>query len=218
MKEKFLVILVGSIGLFLSGCTSETTTPAEKIACIGTSITDGYVLPIDKTYPTQLQNLESSTPNKVLNYGVGGCAVLKKSDSPYWSAQKYQYALNWRPSIVIVEFGTNDSKKQNWQYKSEFKNDYLDLIKSFQKLSSAPKIYLCIPPPAFSKNFDVDSAVVKNEIAPLIRTIAKENNLETIDLYTLMLGKSSLFIDGIHPTAEGASLIANEVYKVISTK
>lgn len=200
------------------GCGTKDVFPQyEKIACIGTSITDGYILPVEQTYPYQLQNLVDSG-DKVLNYGVGGTTLLKKGDSPYWSAQKYQFALQWKPTIVVIEFGTNDSKKQNWQYKSDFKNDYMAMIQSFRSLSSSPKVYICIPPPAFSKNFDVDSAVVRKEIIPLVYEIAKEANAPVIDLYDLMLPKSSEFIDGIHPTAAGAATIAKEVHKIISSE
>ncbi|GAB3891597.1 GDSL-type esterase/lipase family protein [Spirosoma agri] len=216
MKNSYSLGLLISIVAFFLGCKESSVNAPKKIACIGTSITESYGQPSDKAYPAVLQTLENPSGNKVLNYGVGGCTVLKKGDSPYWLAQKYQYAIDWKPTIVIIEFGTNDSKKQNWAYKGDFKNDYLALIKSFQNLSSSPEIYLCVPPPAFSKNFDIDSTVVKNEIVPLIRTLAKENNLKMIDLYTLLLDKSNLFIDGIHPTQEGNVLIANEVFKVLS--
>ncbi|WP_338868222.1 GDSL-type esterase/lipase family protein [Spirosoma sp. SC4-14] len=211
----YLTIL---IFVLLSGCGADTLFPQSKrIACIGTSITEGYSLPVEQTYPYQLQTLIGS-PDKVLNYGVGGTTVLKSGDSPYWNAQKYQYALDWKPTIVIIEFGTNDSKQQNWQHKSDFKADYLAMIRSFQNLSSSPRVYVCIPPPAFSQNFDVDPDVVKNEIVPLVNEIANETNVTIIDLYTLMLPHSTQFIDGIHPTAEGAATIAKEVYKVITTE
>lgn len=216
MKIRFLGFLTILAILLLAGCGTNNLFPQSKrIACIGTSITEGYALLNEQTYPYQLQTL-IGTPDKVLNYGVGGTTVLKKGDSPYWNAQKYQYALDWKPTIVIIELGTNDSKQQNWQYKSDFKADYLAMIRSFQNLSSSPRIYICIPPPAFSRNFDIDPEVVKNEIVPLVNEIAKEANATVIDLYDLMLPNSTQFVDGIHPTAEGATTIAKEVYKVIT--
>ncbi|QJW91210.1 sialate O-acetylesterase [Spirosoma taeanense] len=214
MKLRLVFFLI-AIPLLFGGCKKLLINPAKRIACIGTSITDGYVLPVEQTYPYQLQLLTNS-PDKVLNYGVGGCTVLKKGDRPYWQAEKYQFALQWKPTTVIIEFGTNDSKKQNWQYKDEFKSDYLALINSFRKLSSSPKIYICIPTPAFRENFEIQPDVVKNEIVPLVYEIARENNLPIIDFNKLMLDHSELFPDGIHPNAEGAALLAKEVHKVIS--
>ena len=220
MKYTLVRYFFAVSALLWAGACQKTVEPAvlvAKVACIGTSITEGFVLPVEQTYPYLLQGLEMGDA-KVLNYGVGGTSMLKKGDSPYWSAAKYKYATDWKPTIVVIEFGTNDSKAQNWKYKSEFKSDYLAMIDSFRKLSSAPKIYLCIPTPAFSENYDIQPDVVKNEIVPLVYAIAKEANLETINLYDLMLTKPELFPDGIHPNAEGAKLLAAEVYKVIKKK
>lgn len=193
-----------------------STPPAKRIACIGTSITDGYVLPESQAYPTQLRTYFNA-PDNVLNYGVGGTTLLKKGDNSYWNAEKYTFALQWKPTVVIIEFGTNDSKKQNWVHKSEFKADYLALINTFRQLASSPKIYLCLPPPAFNQNFDIDPEVLRNEVTPLIREVAAENNLPLIDLYTPLAGSPSLFVDGIHPNAQGAVIIADVVYKAITT-
>ena len=215
MKQPIILSLIFSTLLLAEGCQKTNEVPAARIACVGTSITEGYVLPVEQTYPYQLQTLTPS-PDKVLNYGVGGTTALKNGDSPYWQAQKYQFALDWKPTVVLIEFGTNDSKKQNWQYKSNFRADYVALINSFKTLSSSPKIYLCIPPPAFSQNFDVSPGVVQYEIVPIVRDVAKEMNLKVIDFYTLMIDKPKLFIDGIHPTAEGAALLAKEAHRVIT--
>jgi lysophospholipase L1-like esterase len=218
MKKWFLgllfVVLVGW------GCRaiSDIVRPSVRIACIGTSITEGYTLPGEQTYPVLLQNLVMS-PDKVLNFGVGGTCMLKKSDIPYWQAQKYQFALDWKPTILIVEFGANDSKEQNWQHKAEFKQDYLALIDSFKKLSSSPKIYLCTPPPAFASNtFGVQPSVIDNEIVPIVKEVAKETGAEIIDLHTLMQGQTGWFLDGLHPNAIGTIKIAEEVNRVITGK
>ena len=175
------------------------------------------MLPEGKNYPTKLQALIGAT-DKVLNYGVGGTCLLRKGDKPYWLEQKYQYALDWKPTIVVIEFGTNDSKEMNWQYNSEFKSNYIEFINTFQQLSSKPKIYVCLSPPAFSENFDVKPETIRNEIMPLVSEIAKETNVELIDFYKPMAGRDSLFIDGVHPTAEGTTVLADEVYKVIAPK
>lgn len=218
MNRSILPFLLLFLFPVLFGCgVIDALKPAERIACVGTSITEGYVLPEGKNYPTKLQALIGAT-DKVLNYGVGGTCLLRKGDKPYWLEQKYQYALDWKPTIVVIEFGTNDSKEMNWQYKSEFKSNYIEFIKTFQQLSSKPKIYVCLSPPAFSENFDVKPETIRNEIMPLVSEIAKETNVELIDFYKPMAGRDSLFIDGVHPTAEGTTVLADEVYKVIAPK
>jgi lysophospholipase L1-like esterase len=206
----------------LFGCgVIDALKPAVKIACVGTSVTQGYVLPDEKTYPYKLQaliNSKGDNTDKVLNYGIGGTTILKKGDKPYWLEEKFTYLKQWKPTIMIIEFGTNDSKNQNWARRSEFKSDYVAFIKLFQTQGNNPKIYICLPTPAFSENFDVKPDVIRDEVTPLIQEIAKETNVEVIDFYKPMAGKSDLFIDGVHPTAEGATVLADEVYKVIAPK
>src|SRR5919199_1447140 len=182
----FLLACSGGCGLSDIKVGGQNQDPAyQKIACVGSSITQGFTLPDAQNYPTQLQSL-IGPPHKVLNYGVGGSTVLKKGDTPVWQGNKYGYAIDWKPTVVVIELGTNDSKPQNWQYKSEFKNDYTDLIKSFRQLSSSPKVYICIPPPVFKEGYDINANVLHNEVIPQIYAIAEENKVPIIDLYKLM--------------------------------
>jgi lysophospholipase L1-like esterase len=58
--------------------------------------------------------------------------------------------------------------------------------------------------------------VIKKEIIPIIKQVAKETNTTFIDLYTPFYGKKDLLSDGVHPNATGAKYLALEVYKAIS--
>ena len=188
---------------------------AQRIACIGNSVTFGHGLQPNQTYPHNLQELVGAD-HQVINYGVSGSTLLKKGDKPYWNEPQYAESLRWNPNIVIIELGTNDSKEQNWQYNDEFINDYVALIRSYQQLGSSPKVYICAPPPTASNAFDIVPELVNNTIRTRIATVASLTQMPVIDLYTLLLNQESLFQDGIHPTAAGASMLANEVYRVIS--
>ncbi|GGF04087.1 GDSL-type esterase/lipase family protein [Hymenobacter cavernae] len=185
-----------------------------KVACVGNSITEGYGLKDGRTYPVQLQALLGDT-YEVQNYGVSGRTLLKQGDRPYWKEAKYQQVLQWQPNIVVIKLGTNDSKPQNWQHKTEFKKDYVAFVKSFKKLPSHPKVYICKPMPAYRTNFSINPEIIKNEIIPLIEAVAKKTHVQVIDLYTPMLGHDDLAPDGIHPTSEGDAILAQEVYKAI---
>lgn len=217
--NRYLIFLLVILPVLFGSCRLKDVfaPPAPKIACVGTSITEGYVLPYEQTYPYRLQSLVGSA-YKVVGFGAGGCALLRKGDKSYWQSDKYVLALRSNPTIVVIEMGTNDSKPQNWQYKQSFKTDYIDFIKSFQNLPSSPTIYLCVPPPAFNHNFDIDPDILRSEVTPLILEIAKETNAKVIDLYTPLANRSTLFSDGIHPNADGAAALADEVYKAVSVK
>ena len=182
-----------------------------KVACVGNSITEGSGL--KKTYPQALQEMLGED-YEVRNFGVSGRTLLKKGDRPYWNEAKYAEVLAWNPDIVIIKLGTNDTKPQNWKYKKEFVKDYVRLVKSFQKLPSKPKIYICKPIPAFEERWGINE-VALNEMMPAIEKIARKTKVEVIDLYTPFQGKADLTYDGIHPNEEGAALLAAQVYKAI---
>lgn len=208
MKTRIILILC-----FIVTLTSFAQSKI-KVACVGNSITEGAGIEPGKKYPEQLQALLGET-YEVRNYGIGGRTLLKKGDYPYWKETKYQELQQWQPDVVVIKLGTNDSKPQNWQHKADFKKDYVRFIKSFKKLPGHPKVYICKPMPAYYENFTISPTVIKNEMLPLIEAIAKKTKVPVIDLYTPLLGKDALAPDGIHPNAEGAELLANEVYKAI---
>jgi lysophospholipase L1-like esterase len=211
MRKKSIVALLLSFSIWCS--TAQT-----RVACIGNSITFGAGVENRELncYPAQLQYMLGSK-FEVRNFGSNGRTMLRKGDYPYWNDPAYKEAQNYLPNIVIIKLGTNDSKPQNWKYKSEFEKDYRDFIHSFSALSSHPKIYLCRPIPAFtSGNFGITDAVISGEVIPIIEKIAKDENLELIDLYTPFVGKGNLVPDAIHPNAEGAKLLAGEVFNAIT--
>jgi lysophospholipase L1-like esterase len=191
-----------------------TQRPPIRVACVGNSITEGKRSTPGHTYPQQLQAL-LGPGYEVRNYGVGGRTLLKLGDHPYWKEAKYREALAWQPQVVIIKLGTNDSKPQNWAYKTYFEEDYVALIRSFKSLASHPKIYICQPTPAYPNTFDISPQVLTQEIAPLIPRIARKTHVKVIDLYTPLLGQAALCPDGIHPLDAGNALLAQTVYQRI---
>ena len=93
-----------------------------RVACIGNSITAGARLDKispEERYPTILQNLLGSDYT-VQNLGVGGATLLKGSSNPYWNLPAYSTALAFKPDIIVVKLGTNDSNPSNWTLKANF--------------------------------------------------------------------------------------------------
>lgn len=187
-----------------------------KIACIGNSITYGYLLssPSTQSYPSRLQALLGSEYD-VMNFGVSGRTLLKKGDKSYWNESRYAEALASSPDIVVIMLGTNDAKLGvNWTpHKSGFIDDYKALIKSFRDLSSSPEIYICKIIPAYKDIWDISNATIVNEVNPKIEEVATSEGLKLLDMYSAMENKASMFqSDGIHPNATGASEMANYIY------
>ncbi|HYC87436.1 MAG TPA: GDSL-type esterase/lipase family protein [Chryseosolibacter sp.] len=185
-----------------------------KVACIGNSITEGTSIDSVQRYPAQLQRLLGDG-YEVKNFGISGRTLLKKGDHPYWQEEKYQIALAWQPDIVIIKLGTNDSKPQNWIYADEFETDFKDLIHSFKDLPGKHRIFLCTPIPVFRESWGISARIVEEEIVPLIEKIARAERVGLIDLYRAIRQKPELAPDGVHPNADGAGVIAQEIFKIV---
>ncbi|MCC9167000.1 GDSL-type esterase/lipase family protein [Pontibacter harenae] len=213
MRKSFLSIFALSLLLFFT--VSVQAQSKIKVACVGNSITEGSGL--KTTYPQALQQLLGEE-YEVHNYGVSGRTLLKKGNLPYWKEAKYQEVLAWNPDVVIIKLGTNDTKPQNWEYKDEFVKDYVELVKSFKMLPSKPKVYICYPLPVFEDKWGITASIVKEEILPAVKKVARKAKVETIDLYTPFIGKAELTYDGVHPNEAGAGLLAKEVYQEITSK
>ena len=204
--------------LFLVLFTTFTSQAQQiiKVACIGNSITEGSGLG-KQTYPAQLDELLGPL-FQVQNFGVGGRTILKKGDYPYWAESKYKDALAWKPDVVVIKFGTNDSKPQNWKYEKEFMADYTAFIRSFKKINPDIKIFVCLPIPVYKDVYGINAEIVKEEIIPLIRELASKEKVEVINLYRAMDKQGDKLPDGVHPNAAGAKIIAETVYKSITKK
>ena len=183
---------------------------AVRVACIGNSITDGFGIDMasQRGYPAQLQQLLGNDYH-VKNFGVSGRTMLNKGDLPYQNELAWRDALAFRPDIVIIKLGTNDSKPENWQYNKGFKDDLQQMVDALQANKNNPRIVLCTPIPAFKPTWNINDSVIVNGITPIIYKVAKKNKLQVIDLHTLYANDGDKMIDdGIHPDAKGARRMA----------
>ncbi len=213
------LLLLIVLPLFLAGGGQHALAagrPPRTIACIGNSITfgDGIADRERYSYPAQLQRL-LGTHWRVQNFGSSGRTLLKHGDYPYWNEPEFHAAKSLLPDVVIIKLGTNDTKPQNWKYKSEFAGDYEALIREFRSLDSHPKIYLCTPVPAFPGDWGISDSIIRTEMIPLLRDISQRTHCPLIDLYTPLKPHPELFPDKVHPNGDGAALMAREIYSAL---
>ena len=191
---------------------------AVRVACIGNSITFGAGIKNRSrdSYPSVLARMLGDS-YWVKNFGVSARTMLNKGDHPYMNEPAYKNALAFNPNIVVIKLGTNDSKSFNWKYKADFMKDAQNMITAFKGLPSQPKIYLCYPSKAYLTGDGINDDIISKEIIPMIKKLAKKNDLSVIDLHTAMDGMPELFPDRIHPNEKGAQVMAKAVYQSIST-
>lgn len=190
---------------------------AVRVACIGNSITFGAGIRNRSrdSYPSVLARMLGDN-YWVKNFGVSARTMLNKGDHPYMNEPAYKNALAFNPNIVVIKLGTNDSKSFNWKYRADFMKDAQTMIDAFKGLPSQPKIYLCYPSKAYLTGDGINDDIISKEIIPMIKKLAKKNNLSVIDLHTAMDGMPELFPDRIHPNEKGAQVMAKAVYQSIS--
>jgi len=189
-----------------------------KIACVGDSITEGYglVRQSKTAYPVLLNKILGSGYS-VLNSGRSATALQKKGDFPYWTCKEFTNVFVFKPNIIIIALGTNDTKGQNWKI-GNFAKDYQALIDTFKTIPGKPKIFVCLPVPVYKTKWGINDSTITNGIIPILEKLAQINNLPIIDLYHQMGDQSENFPDGIHPNEKGVELLAEIVGREIKKK
>ena len=214
MKHAIFCIFLGAT--VLSGRADSVT----RIACVGDSITYGAAIRgrANHCYPKVLGDLLGKGYT-VHNYGVNGATLLKNGDRPYWKLSAFKQATDFGPNVVILKLGTNDTKPQNWgKVGNEYEADLRAMVTHFKSLPTKPMIYLCLPVPVYQTRWGINEKTVKGDVIPVIRKVARDENLTVIDLYQALSGKPALFPDKIHPNAAGAKLMAQTIHSVLKKK
>lgn len=200
--------------------TSTTTLiwAQKRVACIGDSVTKGYGLKDStKSYPYQLQQLLGER-YQVENYGHSGATLLRKGHNPYHKTQAYSDALAFRPDVIIVALGLNDTDPRNWpNYSNDFFADYSQLIRDFKEINPAVEVYICNMTPIFSGHARFLSGTRDwfDQIQGLIPDIARANDAQLIDNHIVLAARIDLFDDNLHPSAQGATILANNIYQYL---
>jgi len=180
--------------LGVCGCVVACLSPVHgqrRLACVGDSITQGVGAEKGQSYPQQLQRMLGEQW-RVGNFGVSGRTLLKKGDFPYWAEAAYRDAMAFKPDVVVIMLGTNDSKPQNWSHEAEFVGNYRELVTSFLQLPSHPRVFVCRPCPVPEPgNWGINETVVREQIRRLDE-LARELKLPVIDMHAALLGKPEL--------------------------
>lgn len=179
-----------------------------RVACLGDSLTG------DTSYPRDLQTLLGDD-YVVGNFGVTSSTVQLDTYIPYFYQIAFFKAKSFRPDIAVIMLGTNDARYDYVQSLDSFVEDYARLIGEIQGFESKPIVFVVKPPPLFQNELELNDEAFVEEVLPLIEETAEGLGLIVVDVYSTLAGNPEYFPDGVHPTSEGASVIAGEVYEAI---
>ena len=215
MSKVYIRIKLLLIGLICSG--SIFAQKVVNIACIGNGVTHGVGVENREknNFPQQLQYLLGSS-YKVTNFGVVNAPVLSNGVNGYNKTAAFKKSQTGNPNIVFVELGLDEIKSSDTAFISNFTITLEGIIQSYANLSSRPRIVLLLPLPIFLNDRSLlNNSVIKNKIIPKIQKIAFEKNLELLDLFSMFIDKQDLFLDKIHPSSLGGTLISKRLYELV---
>jgi acyl-CoA thioesterase-1 len=188
--------------------TVESKTKSEKIIlALGDSLTAWYGLPINDSYPSQLESKlkENGYIYRVQNAGVSW-------DTSAWLLARMDWILEWEsPELAILCIGANDA----FQGKdtSEIENNIRTIIEKLR-----------------SKNIPILLAGMKTPMnlggeywrkyEAIFPSLAKEYNLTYMDFFLEWVAlKAQLNQDDrIHPTKEWYAIIVENIYTILKKK
>ncbi len=184
--------------------TNDTTT--KIILCFGDSLTAGYGLDdINDAYPALLQSRLDSLGSQytVINSGLSGETTAGGRSRIHW-------VLNQKVDVFILELGANDGLRG--VPLTETRENLQAIIDAVRKKNPVTTIILAgmqLPPnmgPEYIKEFRA-----------IFPDLAQKNELELIPFLLKDVGGIVALNqpDGIHPTAEGQKIVANNVWAVL---
>ena len=206
-----LTLALAATAALVRAETPETGEPrAPLIAAFGDSLSSGYGLEpleaLEKGFAPALQRAlaDISLRADVQNHGRAG-------DTTYDALDRVELVLSEKPDIVIVEFGANDMN-HNPPFPPPFIRANLDAVLEKIRASGAVIVVAGMLSPI---NSGPKYAEEFNAIFP---ELAEKYEAE---FYPFFL-KDVVFVpelnleDGLHPNAEGTSIIAKNIAPVVA--
>ncbi|GAB4336919.1 MAG: arylesterase [Flammeovirgaceae bacterium] len=189
----------------ISITTTMQTTTTKNILFFGNSLTAGFGLEIEESFPSLIQKKIDSLnlPYKVINAGNSG-------ETSAGGNSRIDWILRQKVDIFVLELGANDGLRGISTAETK---------KNLQSILQKVK----------AKNPDVKLVVIGMEVPPnmgeryasefrnIFPEIAKEYNAALVPfLLDGVAANPSLNLpDGIHPNAKGQVIVAENVWKVL---
>lgn len=177
--------------------------PRPKVVVLGDSLTAGLGLAQSEAYPVLLQQRADSEglAFQIVNAGVSG-------DTSAGGLSRVDWALDGDVRVLVVALGGNDALRG--LPPEELKRNLAAIIEKAQ----ARKIKVILAgmeaPPNFGEAYTVSFRQVYADLAAQYHTAFMPFLLDRVaGIDRLNQG------DGIHPTAEGARLVADNVWTVL---
>jgi acyl-CoA thioesterase-1 len=193
----------------VSGLADETPSAAtnrKTVVVLGDSLAAGYGLDPSEAYPSLLQsNIDRAGLNfTVINAGVSG-------DTTAGGLRRIEWILKRPVDVLVLELGGNDGLRGI--APGETRTNLQGIIDRTRQKNPDAQIVIAgmmIPPNMGAEYFDAFQKIFPD--------LAKANHAALIPFLLEGVGGHPELNqpDQIHPTAEGAKIVAENVWKVLS--
>ena len=196
-------MLLTALAVPLSALAAPPPDTRPVIAAFGDSLSAGYGVEPGKSFPDDLQRLIDAAGfrYRIANLGVSG-------DTTTDGVERLPSVLAVHPAIVILEFGGNDGLR-GLPVASARKN-FAQMIETLQKAHIQILLAGMTLPPNYGPEYIHSFEQVYVDLAKQYKVPRVPFLLEGVG------GHPDLTqADGIHPTAEGAAIVARTVMRYL---
>ncbi len=184
---------------------AETETGTKTILFFGNSLTAGYGLDAEESFPSLIQDKLDSLglDYEVINAGLSG-------ETTSGGKNRLDWVLNQKVDVFVLELGANDGLRG--VPLSETKTNLQEIIDMVRQKNKDTKIIIAgmMIPPNMGQDYST-------EFRTIFPDLANKNEIKLIPfLLDGVAGNPDLNLeDGIHPTAEGQKIVANNVWTIL---
>jgi acyl-CoA thioesterase I len=183
--------------------TTETANEASVVAFLGDSLTAGPGLSTKETFPAIIQQkiTGAELPWIVQNSGVSG-------DTTSLALSRLNWALKPNPKVLVVALGSNDGMR-GLSLEIMEKN-----IREIVARAQQRGIKVILIGQKLPLNFPAD---YRRRFAAVYPRIARQYRIPLVPfmLEGVALNEQFVLEDGVHPNADGAKKIAENVWPVL---
>jgi acyl-CoA thioesterase-1 len=192
-----------------AGADSDTTAsgrPGPVILFLGTSLTAGLGVEPEAAYPALIQRkLDSAGYEfRVVNAGVSG-------ETSAGGLRRIEWLLSLPIGVLVLELGANDALRG--QAIGETRNNLQEIVRRTKAAHPDAAIIIAgmEAPPNMGRLYT-------SEFRRIFREVAEASQAALIPFLLEGVGGVPALNqpDGIHPTAEGHAILADNVWKVLA--
>jgi acyl-CoA thioesterase-1 len=184
---------------------AATTQKAKEhiILCLGDSLTEGYGVPIEKSWPSLMQEHFAKQNVKVLNSGISGATSASGPGRLKWHLKSPE-----KPEIMILALGANDGLRG--QPVASMKENLSKTIVMAKESGIRPVLAGMRIPPNYGQEY-------ADAFEKVFVDLAKEHSIGLIPflLDGVAARKELNLPDGIHPNPDGYKIVIKNVLQIV---